>query len=149
MKALQTKYGGYSELNNGRVSVTNPPKRVRTLAAAIKNVDSENVSEITFAFRSSNNWYEGGYRWVLNCGGNEIFSLKATEGEETPVEYEACKVDKERYDALYAKLGELRQKNYKVLLVESILSGSVAGTTVLADLNKMVEQMVAAPVTNS
>ena len=145
--ALENKHGGRYELHSGLLKVANPPKRIKAIVNAINAANSEPNDTVAHAIFSSNS--RGTGYWQIHIGNySTSLQYRLIEGEEPPAEYEAWKVDKDRFDTLQNKQRELQKKNYKVLLVESILSGSVAGTTVLADLNKMVEQMVAAPLAN-
>jgi hypothetical protein len=147
LAALEKKHGGRYELNSGLLKVANPPKRIKAIVNAINAANSDN-SEYTAHAIYSRSSADVGY-WQIHIGRySSALQYRLIDGEDAPAEYDAWKVDKDRADALTDKHRELQKKNYKVLLVESILSGSVAGTTVLADLNKMVEQMVAAPLSS-
>lgn len=152
IKAIEAKYGDRHSLSNGTVKVPNPPKRIANVVKAINAAD-EHVSGTTKASvvyaGKDYGWRGLGNSWLIRVGGIDILSYRLIDDEEVPPEYAVLQDDKVRWEGLHAKLRELQQKNYKVLLVESILSGSVAGTTVLADLDKMVQQMVAAPVAQS
>lgn len=148
--ALENKYGGRRDFYWGNCAVANPPKRIANVAKAILGaVDEDDGTSLTvkIEFAGEDNCGRKN-RWVVEIDGRTSFAYNMLDTEQIPPEFTAWAADKERYDALSKKHNELCKKNYKVLLVESILSGSVAGTTVLADLNKMVEQMVAAPVSS-
>lgn len=150
IKSIEEKYegGGRRSFHHGQVVVANPPKRVVAVAKAINAADGDatDVAKAVVLFSGKEFGYNGRNRWTIMVNGTDILNYGLTEDEEIPAEYETLLADRKRFDTLQKKLFELRQKNYKVLLVESILSGSVAGTTVLADLDKMVKEMVAAPV---
>jgi hypothetical protein len=146
--ALENKYGGRNDFYWGSCAVANPPKRIANVAKAIIGADDEDdgtALSVKVQFAGEDNCGRRN-RWVVEIDGRTSFAYNMLDTEQIPPEYAAWAADKERYNTLQKKNAELNRKNYKVLLVESILSGSVAGTTVLADLNKMVEQMVAAPV---
>jgi len=148
--ALENKYGGRHDFYWGNCAVANPPKRIANVAKAILGaVDEDDGSglAVKVQFAGEDNCGRKN-RWIVEIDGRTSFAYNMLDTEQIPPEFAAWAADKERYDALSKKHAELNRKNYKVLLVESILSGSVAGTTVLADLNKMVEQMVAAPVSS-
>jgi hypothetical protein len=146
--ALENKYGGRHDFYWGNCAVANPPKRIANVAKAILGaVDEDDGTSlaVTIQFAGEDNCGRKN-RWIIEIDGRTSFAYNMLDTEQIPPEFTAWAADKERYNTLQKKHAELNRKNYKVLLVESILSGSVAGTTVLADLNKMVEQMVAAPV---
>ncbi len=148
--ALENKYGGRHDFYWGNCAVANPPKRIANVAKAILGaVDEDDGTSltVTIQFAGEDNCGRKN-RWVVEIDGRTSFAYNMLDTEQIPPEFTAWAADKERYDALQKKHAELNRKNYKVLLVESILSGYVAGTTVLADLNKMVEQMVAAPLSS-
>ena len=146
--AIENKHGGRHDFYWGSIDVTSPPKRIANVVKAIKAADDAGESSLTVTVKFAGEDTCGRKnRWVIELDGRTSFSYDLSDSEQTPPEYAGWKADKDRYNALQKKFNELCKKNYKVLLVESILSGSVAGTTVLADLNKMVEQMVAAPAT--
>lgn len=146
IQSLDQKYGRYN-LHNGVVKVDTYPKRIAAIVKSLTAADSERTTQVFF-HEKGYGWNSHRDRWVINSGGAEM-AFFLNDDEEAPAQSSELKAAKERFDTLHNKLRELQQKNYKVLLVESILSGSVAGATVLADLNKMVEQMVAAPATSN
>jgi len=150
MKAIETKYGNRNDLYYGNFKVANPPKRIKNIVTAINaanSSDSDTTARVVYSGRNNHSSTDKGVWQIIVGHYVSGLQYRLTEDEEVPAEYAVWAADKERVDALQKKYTELCKKNYKVLLVESILSGSVAGTTVLADLNKMVEQMVAAPAT--
>ena len=147
--AIESKYGGRHDFYYGNCDVANPPKRIASVVKAIGAAEDEDDGSrlaVSVKFAGEDTCGRKN-RWVIELDGRTSFSYNLSDSEQTPPEYAGWKADKDRHNALQKKFNELCKKNYKVLLVESILSGSVAGTTVLADLNKMVEQMVAAPPT--
>ena len=135
---------GRSGLYYAEFSVANAPKRVRNVLAALNALGTLNSYRIKYSNRLATYGTPRGH-WVIVDNTSHIVSVPLDESEDVPPEFAAWEEKKNRYDALVKKLQDLRSKNYKVLLVESILSGSVAGTTVLADLNRMVADMVATP----
>jgi len=145
--AIETKHGGRHDFYYGSCNVASPPKRIANVVKAIGAAEDEDDGSrltVTVKFAGEDTCGRKN-RWVIELDGRTSFSYDLSDSEQIPPEYAAWKADKDRYNALQTKFNELCKKNYKVLLVESILSGSVAGTTVLADLNKMVADMVAAP----
>ena len=147
--AIENKHGGRHDFYWGSIDVTSPPKRIANVVKAIKAADDAGESSLTVSVKFAGEDTCGRKnRWLIDIDGRTQFSYNLSDSEQIPAESAEWTADKERYNALQKKFNELCKKNYKVLLVESILSGSVAGTTVLADLNKMVADMVAAPITS-
>jgi hypothetical protein len=144
--AIENKHGGRHDFYWGGIDVTSPSKRIANVVKAIKAANDADEPSLTVIVKFAGEDTCGRKnRWLIDIDGRNQFSYNLTDSEQIPAEYVEWVADKERYNALQKKFNELCKKNYKVLLVESILSGSVAGTTVLADLNKMVADMVAAP----
>lgn len=152
IQAINNKYSASKgNFRSGYVAVTHPPKRIANVVKAINAADGadevEGTTKALVRFQGKEFSYSRGYnRWVITLNGCDILDYRLTEDETIPAEFEGLVADNKRLTELGKKLDELRRKNYKVLLVESVLSGSIAGATVLADLEKMVQDMVAAPI---
>jgi phage I-like protein len=141
MAALDAKHNWYS----GKLEVKDIPERLAVFTESLNKMRLYNsfpyqvylgIGEADI-LGSKLNWR------VESHNAHEGITLTFEKTDTVPPEYTQFVEDKKRYQSLRMKHAELSQKNYKILLVEKILSGSIEGKTVLANLNQMVAEMVA------